>query len=158
MCRTPLCWPGAEEPAGIKACATNVIAKCSVVCRKMRASTVSSCMVFHILALGARGPAHIRLCWGAGSSSAPSQQLRAPSDLGEHRDPPALLPVSVSGREEPPRPAHAEGKPGVSTAKPQTTVCSQRIKNADWFRSRDAKYLPSEHHAGVLLPARQNPL
>lgn len=92
------------------------------------------------------------------TASAPSHQLRDISDLGEHREPPALLPVSVSGREEPPRPAHAEGKPGVSAAKPQTTVCSQRIKNADRFRSRDAKYLPSEHHAGVLLPAQQNPL
>lgn len=60
MYHTLLCWPGAEEPAGKKAYATNVIAKCSVGCREMRASTVSSCMVFHILALGARGPAHTR--------------------------------------------------------------------------------------------------
>lgn len=75
----------------------------------MRASTVSSCMVFHILALGARGPAHTQP-WLHPISSVTFLTS------GSTGTPPALLPVSVSGREEPPRPAHAEGKPGVSAA------------------------------------------
>lgn len=32
-------------------------------------------------------------------------------------------------------------------------VCNQRIKIADWLKSRDAKYLPSEHKAGAVPPA-----
>lgn len=31
-------------------------------------------------------------------------------------------------------------------------VCNQRIKIADWLKSRDAKYLPSEHKAGAVPP------
>lgn len=67
-----------------------------------------------------------------------------------------LPPVCMLVSEESPLPPDpAEEKPGVSWAKPQTTVCSWRIKIADWLKSRDAKYLPSEHKACVVLPAWQ---
>lgn len=69
-----------------------------------------------------------------------------------------LLPVCTSVREENPLPPDpAEEKPGFSWAKPQTTVCSWRVKIADCLKSRDAKYLPSEHKACVVLPVWQTP-
>lgn len=69
-----------------------------------------------------------------------------------------VLPPVREREENPLPPDPAEGKPGVSWAKPQTTVCSRRIKIADWLKSRDAKYLPSEHKAGVVPPTWQNSL
>lgn len=107
--------------------------------------------------------AQVAGCWGAVAPRPPARErakeqrsswlLPAAEDTGAL---PVLPPVSE--REEdllPPDPA--EGKPGVSRAKPQTAVCSPRMKIADWWKSRDAKYLPSEHKAGVVPPAGQNP-
>ena len=98
--------------------------------------------------------------WGLGSQAAGGLSL--PSLLPSSRQSCSSLVLAAAGISEPGEkplpPDPAEGKPGVSRAKPQTAVCSQRIKIADGSKSRDAKYLPSEHKAGVVLPAWQNVL